>query len=64
VALVRTDVSEECIAAIIRVQRIRALIPSILTMEEIRPSETSILTKVAWRHISEDGIIKRELLTD
>jgi hypothetical protein len=34
-----------------------SLIPSTLMMDRIRSSETSILTRVTRRHISEDGIL-------
>jgi hypothetical protein len=70
VALVRTDVSEESIASIIRVTRIGGLettlaIPSfhgsrilvILMMEAIIFSETSILTSATRRNIPQDGIL-------
>jgi hypothetical protein len=30
----------------------------ILMMEEIRSSETWVLTRATWRHIPEDGILK------
>jgi hypothetical protein len=69
VALVRTDVSEECFASIIRVTRIsvfRLLVTAIvvasspnlvtLMMEMIRPSESSVLTRVTWHNNPEDGI--------
>jgi hypothetical protein len=67
VVLVRTDVSEEGNASIIRVERISklgtetrcdvpsSLIPSNLT-KAIRSSETSVLTRVTRRHIQEDSI--------
>jgi hypothetical protein len=73
VALVRTDLSEESIASIIRLKRIgelgtlvtsnpanvpSSLIRSTLKMEAIRSSETSVLTRATRRHIIEDGILR------
>jgi hypothetical protein len=72
VYLVRTDVLEERIASIIRMKRIRgrknissnllvfpsSLIPTILMMETISFSETSVLTRATRRHIVEEGIVK------
>jgi hypothetical protein len=72
VAFVRTEVSEECIASIIRVTRVgdivflcsvlqllvTADIPSSLMMEAIHSSEMSILTRATWCNIPEDGILK------
>jgi hypothetical protein len=70
VALVRTDVSDEISASIIRVTRIgelgttlaatsnrRTLILSILKMDPIISSETSVLTRLTRCHILEDGIL-------
>jgi hypothetical protein len=89
VTLVRTDVSEERCASIIRVTRISevgmlvvlflhsihqllvtANIPSslilvTLTIETVRSSETSVLTRATWRNIPEDHILhshQREIL--
>jgi hypothetical protein len=65
-ALVGNDVLEEGIASIIRVtSRVLvtanvvpcSLILPILMMEAIRSSETSVLTRLTWRHIQEDGIL-------
>jgi hypothetical protein len=68
VALVRTDVSEELCASIIRMTRIvrrllvTAKVPSsqilvTLMMEVLCSSETSVLTRVTRRNIPEDGIL-------
>jgi hypothetical protein len=72
VALIRTDVSEERSAYIIRVTSIEVLgtmlavttIVSIaanlvtLMMEAIRSSTTSVLTRAARRHVSEGVILQ------
>jgi hypothetical protein len=51
VALVRTDVSEELSASIIRVTRIGELGTTLSS------SETSVLTRAAWRINPEDAIL-------
>jgi hypothetical protein len=71
VALVRTDVSEEHIASIIRVKRISELGTTLVTanivhsslihyslmMQVKHTSEMLILTRATWRHIQEDSIL-------
>jgi hypothetical protein len=69
VALVRTDVSEELSASIIRVTRIGELgtvtanvvhtspILVTLMMEAILSSETSVLTRTTQRNITQDAIL-------
>jgi hypothetical protein len=62
VALVRTDVSEERTASIIRVTRTlelgKTLAVSItLMMEAIRLSETSVLTRATRHNVPGDGIL-------
>jgi hypothetical protein len=62
VALVRTDVSEEPVASLIRVTKIgelgkRSLILVTLMMEALSSYETSILTRATWRNNPEDTIL-------
>jgi hypothetical protein len=75
VALVRTDVSEEHIASITRMERISEpgtlavksnwsmLQRNILMMETISSSETLILTQAIRRHMSGNRIYREQLLT-
>jgi hypothetical protein len=78
IALVRTDVSEELIASIVRVTRIGVLgtalaylvtakvVPSsilvTLTMEAISSSETVVLTRTTQRNILKDAILHNSAL--
>jgi hypothetical protein len=55
VPLVRTDISEELSASIIRVPS--SLILVTLMMEALSSSETSVLTRATRRNIPEDGIL-------
>jgi hypothetical protein len=55
VALVRTEVSEEPSAAVIRVTRISEL--GTTMKEALGSSETSVLTRATWRNIPEDTIL-------
>jgi hypothetical protein len=66
VALVRTDVSKERIASIIRVTRISELrmlaVLITLMMEALRCSETSIPKTATFGDIPEDGILEIRIL--
>jgi hypothetical protein len=63
VGILLTNVSEEHIASIFRVEEIqlqlvhRSWISSTLKMEAIRSSETSVNKIPTWRHIPENGIL-------
>jgi hypothetical protein len=63
VAIVRTDVSEECRARSLRRLLVRAIVAlsspilATLIMEALSSSETSALRRGTQRNISEDGII-------
>jgi hypothetical protein len=63
IALVRTYVSEERIASIIRVTSIgelgRTLEVTSNLLKAIRSSETSVPTNATRRHIQEDGILRK-----
>jgi hypothetical protein len=70
VALVKTDVSDELSASIIRVtSRLLVtanIVPSSpiivsLMMETLSSSETSVLTRATWRNIQEDDILHSHL---
>jgi hypothetical protein len=54
VALVRIDISEECIASVIRVT---------LMMEAIHSSEMLVLTRAIWHNIPEDSILHLSSIT-
>jgi hypothetical protein len=58
VALVKTDVSEEHIAFIIRVTASSPII-GILMMEPLSSSETPVITRTTRPNIPEDGILQR-----
>jgi hypothetical protein len=53
VALVRTDVSEELVAVLIRLTRIGGVV-----MDALGSSETMVLTRATRRNIPEDGILR------
>jgi hypothetical protein len=62
VALVGTDVSEECIASIIRVTRIGELETLAVTSNRstLRRNALCVLTRATRRHIQEDCILHTE----
>jgi hypothetical protein len=64
-ALVKTDVSEERIASLVRKLQLlvtanvlSSLILSALMMEAMISSGTSVSTRITRHHISEDGILQ------
>jgi hypothetical protein len=57
VALVRTDVSEELSASIIRMTRVSSPILVTLMMEALSSSEASVLTRTTRRNVPEDRIL-------
>jgi hypothetical protein len=71
VGLARTDVSEECVASIFKVERISKLgtasevtsrlllIISTLKIEAKRSYETLVLARPTLRHIPDDSILHR-----
>jgi hypothetical protein len=65
VALLRTDVSEEFSASIIRVTRIGELGTLAVTSNRQAPSssETSVLTRATQRNIPEDAILHTTFMT-
>jgi hypothetical protein len=56
VALVRTDVSEECVASIIRVTRIGEL-GTLAVISNEYSSEMLVFTRATWHNIPEDRIL-------
>jgi hypothetical protein len=73
--VVWTDVSEEPVAPIFRVENSASEEPawasgcslqladfSTLKMEAIRSSETSVHTRSTWRHIPENGVLHRNVI--
>jgi hypothetical protein len=59
-ALVRTDVSKELSASIVRVTRIGELDTTLaVTTDPLNFSETSVLTRATRRNVPEEGILQK-----
>jgi hypothetical protein len=64
VALVRTDVLEERVASIIRVKTISELGTKqhyVAIKARCEGMQASVVKRVAWRHIPEDGILQHKI---